>query len=489
MDTLVVPPVRSTLSSRVSEMEDERQGTTRPALMAHSIIRLAMQTVDLVAMGVILGGLAAMALRGDDNAWSPGISLCVAAALIAMAVWANHGKIYALRRILRARSAALAAVPALVVGVGADMFLLWLAGISWATLCEAAVLATIAGSAYLLLSRFVWSLVCKSGVRRGHLAYRVALVGPGCEQWLDRQFSRRSPFLAVVGHYDNAGGAFHAQGSELARLLARARRRRVDGIVLCYPEAVAERRRHSFTLLRASVADIFMHDEMALCPLLPQDHPLAGLSVIPLQRRALTDGNIVIKTLIDRLGGLILLVLLAPLFVCAALAIRLDTPGPIFFRQPRVGYNNALFDMFKFRSMHSQMTDYMADRQTTKDDPRITRVGRLIRRFSIDELPQLLNVVRGEMSLVGPRPHAPGTNVEGLLLEHASPFYPLRHRVLPGMTGWAQINGSRGALCTPEQLRRRVRLDLFYIEKWSVFFDIKIMLLTATREILSRRAC
>ena len=489
MSTLVAPPARSTVTSRIIAFESEHRGATRPAMMAHSIVRLSMQVVDLIAMAVVLGGLAATALRGDNGAWSHGVSLRVIAAALAVTVWANHAQVYTLRRVLRARSAALAALPALIVGVVVDVAALKLAGISWPPLLEGATLATTAGAAYLLLSRVVWAWICRAGLRSGQLAYRGALVGPGCESWLGRQSSRRSPFLSVVGHYDSAGGPFHAQGPELSRLLARTKRRRVDAIVLCYPEGVAERRRHAFTLLRASVADIFMHDDMALCPLLPRDHPLAGFAVIPLQRRALTDGNILCKALIDRLGGLVLLALLSPLFALTALAIRLDSPGPIFFRQPRVGYNNVLFRMFKFRSMHTHMTDHLATRQTTQDDPRVTRVGRFLRRFSIDELPQLLNVVRGDMSLVGPRPHAPGTNVDGLLLEHASPYYPLRHRVLPGITGWAQINGSRGALCTPEQLRRRVRLDLFYVEKWSVLLDLKIMFLTATREILSRRAC
>jgi lipopolysaccharide/colanic/teichoic acid biosynthesis glycosyltransferase len=168
-----------------------------------------------------------------------------------------------------------------------------------------------------------------------------------------------------------------------------------------------------------------------------------------------------------------------------ALAIKLDSRGPVLFMQPRIGYNNAVFMMFKFRSMYDHAADRMARQQTTRDDP---RVGRFIRRYSIDELPQLLNVIRGEMSVVGPRPHAPGTNVEGLLLEHVTAGYPLRHRVLPGITGWAQINGSRGMLSSREQIRQRVSLDLEYIDRWSLLLDLKIIWLTAVREIWSRHA-
>jgi lipopolysaccharide/colanic/teichoic acid biosynthesis glycosyltransferase len=123
-----------------------------------------------------------------------------------------------------------------------------------------------------------------------------------------------------------------------------------------------------------------------------------------------------------------------------------------------------------------------------KGDARVTRVGRIIRRLSIDELPQLLNVIRGEMSLVGPRPHAPGTNIDGLLLEHVAAGYPLRHRVLPGITGWAQINGSRGILLSPEHISQRVALDLHYIDNWSLALDMKILALTAARELITTHA-
>ena len=210
--------------------------------------------------------------------------------------------------------------------------------------------------------------------------------------------------------------------------------------------------------------------------------------MLPLQASALSETSLLMKSLFDRTVGTLLLMIAAPVMLIAAAAIRLESNGPVFFRQPRIGYDNRAFSMFKFRSMYTHLTDQLASRQTSRNDPRVTRVGRIIRRLSIDELPQLLNVVRGEMSLVGPRPHAPQTNVDGLLLEHVVDGYKLRHRVMPGITGWAQINGSRGALVTPEQIERRVKLDLEYIERWSPLFDIKIIVLTAVREIFSKAA-
>jgi lipopolysaccharide/colanic/teichoic acid biosynthesis glycosyltransferase len=138
--------------------------------------------------------------------------------------------------------------------------------------------------------------------------------------------------------------------------------------------------------------------------------------------------------------------------------------------------------------MYADAADRMAATQTSRDDPRVTRVGKWLRRLSIDELPQLLNVLRGEMSLVGPRPHAPHTSVEGKLLNDAISDYALRYRVKPGITGWAQVNGARGELVTTEDLRRRLAFDFDYIQRWSITFDLKIMVLTALREIVSRHA-
>ena len=183
-----------------------------------------------------------------------------------------------------------------------------------------------------------------------------------------------------------------------------------------------------------------------------------------------------------------LLLALSPVLLVAALAIRATSPGPVFFRQPRLGYDNRLFMMYKFRSMFADMGDLHASRQTSRDDPRVTTVGRVIRKYSVDELPQLINVLRGDMSLVGPRPHALNTRAEGLSLEAAEADYAVRHRVRPGITGWAQVNGSRGEMQTIAQVRARVAHDLHYIKNWSLLLDLRIMALTLVREVASRRA-
>jgi exopolysaccharide biosynthesis polyprenyl glycosylphosphotransferase len=206
------------------------------------------------------------------------------------------------------------------------------------------------------------------------------------------------------------------------------------------------------------------------------------------QERPLKDWDVLQKRIFDSTFALLLLVMLAPLMLLVAAMIKLDSPGTVLFRQPRVGFNNKLFNIYKFRSMYIHLTDLHADQQTTRGDKRITRIGKWLRKFSLDELPQLFNVLAGEMSLVGPRPHAPNTKAGEVPFNEVVSDYALRHRVRPGITGWAQVNGWRGETRTREQIENRVACDLYYIENWSLLLDVKILLLTVLREVVSRRA-
>jgi Undecaprenyl-phosphate glucose phosphotransferase len=184
------------------------------------------------------------------------------------------------------------------------------------------------------------------------------------------------------------------------------------------------------------------------------------------------------KRLQDLVIGLIALVLLAPVMALIAAAIRLDSPGPIFFRQRRHGFNHEEIVVWKFRSMKQEAADATASRQVIHDDDRVTRVGRFIRKTSLDELPQLLNVITGEMSLVGPRPHAIGMKTGHVESARLVAEYAHRHRIKPGMTGWAAVNGSRGPLHTAQDVRARVRLDIEYVERQSLWLDLWIMAVT-----------
>ena len=200
------------------------------------------------------------------------------------------------------------------------------------------------------------------------------------------------------------------------------------------------------------------------------------------------EGRASAKRVQDVVVSALALLLVAPVMAAVALAVKLDSPGPVFFRQRRYGFNNEPITILKFRSMRREASDPTSSRQVEPGDPRVTRVGRLIRAASLDELPQLFNVLSGEMALVGPRPHAIGMQTAGEDSARLVAEYAWRHRMKPGITGWAQINGSRGPVDTPEAVRHRVALDIAYIERQNLVFDLYILLMTLPRLLGDRQA-
>jgi Undecaprenyl-phosphate glucose phosphotransferase len=215
---------------------------------------------------------------------------------------------------------------------------------------------------------------------------------------------------------------------------------------------------------------------------------LGNMPVLTLWQRQVRDSNRILKRLEDLALSAIIIVLVAPILLLAALAIRLTSPGPVLFIQPRVGFNNEVIRVFKFRSMYTNLTDLGARKTTTRNDPRVTPVGRILRRLSIDELPQLFNVFNGTMSLVGPRPHATEMMVGDRYYHEAVQGYAGRHRVKPGITGLAQVKGLRGEVRTIERAERRVELDKFYVDNWSLWLDLKILFGTPRAALFDRDA-
>ncbi len=216
--------------------------------------------------------------------------------------------------------------------------------------------------------------------------------------------------------------------------------------------------------------------------------PAAPMPLIDLLPPPLTGWRRVAKRALDVAVVLALVPVYLPLFLIAAAAIRLDSPGPVLFRQWRYGRNGRQVLIYKFRTMRADAADRTGAARTLARDPRVTRVGRILRRLSIDELPQLLNVLRGDMSLVGPRPHVTQMQVEGVSYADAVETYRARHRMLPGITGWAQVNGSRGEIDTLAKAQRRIELDLWYINNWSPLLDVWIILRTAWGGFATLRA-
>lgn len=193
----------------------------------------------------------------------------------------------------------------------------------------------------------------------------------------------------------------------------------------------------------------------------------------------------VIKRSMDIILSLILILMFAPVFIVASLSIKITSKGPILFRQQRVGFMNREFNVYKFRTMYVGRQDPTGVTQTTEDDARITRVGRILRKTSVDELPQIINILKGEMSFVGPRPHVAGMLAGGLRYEELVPYYNLRHVMKPGLTGWAQANGFRGPTVDPVRARQRVDHDIAYIQNFSLWLDLVILMQTAWREFVT----
>jgi len=191
------------------------------------------------------------------------------------------------------------------------------------------------------------------------------------------------------------------------------------------------------------------------------------------------------KRLLDIVGASLALLFLAPMLIAVAIAIKVNSPGPVLFRQRRYGLRNRKFRIYKFRTMYTHLNDASGVLQTTRDDTRITPIGRMLRNTSLDELPQLINVLKGEMSLVGPRPQVPGMLAGGFRYEDLVPYYFHRHMVRPGITGLAQVNGCRGSTTDPGAAITRVQYDLEYIQNWSLMLDVRIIVRTAVVEFLS----
>jgi Undecaprenyl-phosphate glucose phosphotransferase len=264
-------------------------------------------------------------------------------------------------------------------------------------------------------------------------------------------------------------------GTILSQLHEIARRTEVDDIVLAMSWTDKERIRALTEGLASVPATIHLAPDDNLGwvrdPVLAR---VGGDHTLRLSRAPLTLKDHVIKRVFDVGASLGLLLLAAPLLALIALLIKLDSPGPVLFRQRRNGFNQREFRVFKFRTM-TTLDDGDVVRQATRDDERVTRIGRVLRRTNLDEVPQLINVILGDMSLVGPRPHAVAHNSE---YEERISLYARRHNVKPGITGWAQVNGFRGETDSIDKMEHRVEHDLFYIDHWSVLFDIKILLMT-----------
>ncbi len=281
----------------------------------------------------------------------------------------------------------------------------------------------------------------------------------------------------VVGIVDEPDGSMPSRDG-LSGLARRVVAEKVTDVFVALPMSAADRIRDILAALWFLPVTVRLAPEHLPLLRIPGVDVVAVKSMPVLSRPPFSQAGLSIKRGMDVAGAISLIVLLLPLFAVIAILIKIDSPGPVLFRQTRTGQFGSSFSMYKFRSLYVEQADHAADRLVGAGDTRVTRVGRYARKYSLDELPQLLNVAGGSMSLVGPRPHASRAKAGGRLYAEVRPDYPLRYRVKPGMTGWAQVDGWRGNTDTAEKLMKRVEFDLDYIRSWSLALDLQILLRT-----------
>jgi polysaccharide biosynthesis protein PslA len=327
--------------------------------------------------------------------------------------------------------------------------------------------------------RILWAHYLRQLLRRGLCLDRALVLAgsPGQAQRMADDLERESRGHIGVVSANAIPGTPH--GPSIDWVEDTVRRGMIDRVIIArFEEAMAQSNALLARLARVAVDVTLIPDLAGLqAPVLQVDR-IGMLPAIELALRPLSAVEAALKRAEDLFLSSVIMLLTSPVFIAVALAIKLDSPGPVMFRQLREGYHNRVIKVWKFRTMHHEVRDERAVRQTSRNDSRVTRVGRLLRRLSLDELPQLINVIRGEMSIVGPRPHALGMTAVGLPMTQVLEGYPARHRLKPGITGWAQINGCRGKVDSHEKLHRRVSLDCYYIDHWSLSFDVWIILRT-----------
>ena len=356
----------------------------------------------------------------------------------------------------------------------------------------------VLGLAALMASRLVLRQLVRGWARQGRLDRRTIIVGSDSngEQLVEALKAREDSDIHVLGVFDDRNDSRALDTCAGARKLGKvddivefARRTRVDLVLFALPISAETRILEMLKKLWVLPVDIRLSAHTNKLRFRPRSYSYLGeVPTLDVFEAPITDWDLVMKWLFDRIvGGLALLAAL-PVMGLVALAVKLDSPGPVLFRQKRFGFNNERIDVYKFRSMYHHQADPTASKVVTKNDPRVTRVGRFIRKTSIDELPQLFNVLKGELSIVGPRPHALQAKADNKLYYEAVEGYFARHRVKPGMTGWAQINGWRGETDTLDKIMQRVDHDLYYIENWSILLDLYIVLMTPIRLLNSENA-
>jgi Undecaprenyl-phosphate glucose phosphotransferase len=487
-----VPTTRSTPRLADFRLDD------KTSLMSMVVIRGAVRALD-IALICILG--IAVALSYVDEPMIIGHPYCMAAigmtAVITVAGFDMLGLysqasfnsfIRQMPRVLLAWTAAFALLlaGAFFLKAGHEFSRVWFAG--W----------YVTGIVVLIGERLIVAGLVRRWTQQGRLYRRAAIYGGGAisERLIHDLEVDMDADVRITGIFDDRGDdrierviAGYPRLGGLKQLVSFARSSRLDMIIVALPIAAEKRVIELTRALAILPAEVKMPARASELRFTSETYSRVGnVAMIDLLEKPIADWGSVSKWLFDKVVGTLALILLAPLMLAVAAAIKLDSRGPALFRQKRYGFNNELIEVFKFRSMYTDRCDANASKLVTKDDPRVTRVGRFIRKTSMDELPQLFNVILGNLSLVGPRPHALEAKAAGDLYDNVVDGYFARHKVKPGITGWAQINGWRGETDTPEKIQKRVECDIYYIENWSLLLDTYILLKTPFALLKSENA-
>jgi Undecaprenyl-phosphate glucose phosphotransferase len=347
----------------------------------------------------------------------------------------------------------------------------------------------LAGFNALAASRFALAFAVDRLAVSGRFQKRVVLVGGGdIARDLIRDLAKADPAeIKLVGVFDDRSDHRSPNSVEgvdklgnVDDLVEYARQTRVDLAVFSLPISAEARILQMLGKLWVLPIDVRLAAHANRIRFRPRSYSYLGAApMLDVFDKPLGERDVLVKAALDKLIGAAALIALSPVLALTAIAIKLDSKGPVLFKQRRYGFNNELVEVYKFRSMYVDKLDAAASKLVTRDDPRVTRVGRFIRKTSIDELPQLINVVfKGDLSLVGPRPHAIHAKAAERKYDEVVEGYFARHRVKPGITGWAQIHGWRGETDTQDKIQARVDHDLHYIENWSLWLDLYILAVT-----------
>jgi Undecaprenyl-phosphate glucose phosphotransferase len=451
----------------------EAAGMAACGLLAHFAYVGHGPLTQFYVMISLFGGLLGMALLEINGAYSMKV---LRTPLVSL------GKIFT---ILGGAFAALAII-GFFLKVSEDFSRLWFG------------LWFVSSIALLACGRVALTLMIRRWARNGIMERRAIIIGGGesAEELIRAIEQQPHNDIRICGLFDDRDGARspkvvagHPKLGTTTDLIEFARIARIDMLIVSLPMVAEARVMQVLKKLWVLPVDIRLSAHMSQLRFRPRSYSYIGsVPMLDIFDKPINDWDSVAKRLFDIVFSLIGITVFAPLMLATAIAIKLDSKGPVFFRQKRHGFNNEVVNVFKFRSMYTEMCDPTAVQAVIKGDPRVTRVGRIIRKTSLDELPQFFNVLTGGLSLVGPRPHAVTGQTRDRLYHEVVEGYFARHRVKPGVTGWAQINGWRGEVDTDEKIKSRTEYDLFYIENWSLWFDLKILFLTPIRLLNSDNA-